>query len=153
MSEGMIPLGSDLPIEVSTVDDSKIYQAIIDKWALSPKLDKNGVLYSSLVVIIAEGDFEGKSLSKNYMPVIMPIDPDAPKSVRIKTQDRNVDMARMVRAFKIKGEMPVANPQDGDSLQKWQEWANSHVGSVGKVAAANEEYQGRARSVLRDFVV
>lgn len=153
MSEGQIPVGTgDLPIERQTLDDSKVYAARLERIALSPKTDKNGNVYCALQVEVTEGEYEGETLSRNYLPLPVAIDETMGKGQRIKAMNLGVDFQRFARAFGVKSAMPSVEAGDADSAQKWQEWANSFVGNVGKVTIENSEFGGRMRSAVRDFV-
>ena len=150
MSDGMIPVGTgDLPIEVALLDDAKIYTAEFTRAALAQKLDKNDNMYCSIQVCVTEGDYEGTTLTMNYLPLPRLVSADASKRERIQAQNASVAFERFCRAFGIRGKMPVADLVD---RADWDEWIQSQYGKVGKVSVKNDTYQGRTRSVLHDFI-
>lgn len=154
MSDGMIPVGgSDLPIERTLVDESKPQRVRLEKIGLSPKTDKNGNVYCQIQTVVTEGDYEGETLGRNYLPLPKPVHDDMTKAERIKAMNLGVDFQRFCRSFGIKSAMPEVIAGDADTAQKWQEWADTFVGNIGVVTIENSEFNGRQRSSIRDFVI
>ncbi len=156
MSEGQIPIGlSDLPIDTVPRDESLIYHGTLNRATVSPKLDKNGYAYASVQVEITEGDFEGRSVSMNYLPLPVALSPDMTKSQRIRALDKSVSFARFARAFSIHGNMPAVDHSDPDTISMWQEWVEKFYGNGGKFTVRNQEFpegSGRMRSGIADFI-
>jgi hypothetical protein len=156
MSEdGMIPVGSgDFPIDVPALEESGVYTVRLMKVALSPKLDKRDLMYCALQTEVAEGDYEGYVLMRNYLPLPIAVPESASKAAKFQAQRISVDFERFCQAFKIKSAMPVVkgvNDTEGKAL--WHEWISQFYGNIGKVTIQNQEFQGRTRSGINDFVL
>ena len=156
MPAGHIPVGSgDLPIDVTPLDESAVYEGVLKKATLSPKTDKNGNMFCQLQLEVASGDFEGKTVMMNYLPLPTLVTSDMSKGERIKAQDRSVAFERFCRAFKISGKMPAVSHSDVDSLNAWQDWASQFYESQGKFTIRNQEFpegSTRLRSGVSDFI-
>ena len=149
MSEGHIPVGSgDLPIDVTPLDESAVYNGILKRVVISPRLDKNGNTFCQATFEVADGDFEGKTVMMNYLPLPTLVDADMSKADRIRTRDRGVPFERFCRAFKISGDMP-------SNHEEWQDWISQFYESMGKFTIRNQEFpegSGRLRSGVSDFI-
>jgi hypothetical protein len=137
------------------MDDSAVYHGEFVRAALSPKLDKNGNTFCSIQVAVLEGDFEGRTVNRNYLALPVAIHQDMSKRERIKAQDLAVSFARFCRAFGIKGKMPAANLGNAESTAEWQEWISQFYGNTGRFTVQNQEFpenSGRMRSGINDFI-
>lgn len=157
MTEGQIPVNlNDLPIDSAVLDDSSVYTGELTKATLSPKRDKNGNAYCAIQVAITEGDFEGKTVMRNYLALPTAITEDMTKRDRIKAQDNAVAFARFARAFGLKGNMPgIGATFDASNVESWQSWIALAYGNTGKITVQNQEYpegSGRMRSGINDFI-
>lgn len=156
MSEGQIPIGiNDLPIDTVPLSESDVYSGVLNKSTISPKLDKKGNIFASVQIEVSLGDFEGRTVMLNYLPLPVPIREDMSKGERIRAQDRAVAFARFCRAFRITGNMPSVSFAAPDSITAWQEWIEKFYGNNGKFTVKNQEFpegSGRLRSGVNDFV-
>ena len=156
MSEGMIPINAeDLPIDSVPMEESSVYNGYLRKATISPKLSKKDVLYCALQLEVADGDYEGRTVMLNYLPLPVGISPDASKAQRIKIQEQNQAFGRFVKAFKISGRIPSVSLSNPDSLTAWQAWIEPFYDKVGKFTIRNQEFpegSGRLRSSVSDFV-
>jgi hypothetical protein len=154
MSNGQIPINpGDYPIDSVALDESEVYTVELKRIGLATKFDKGGYLYCNLLTEVVGGDYEGKPLSANYIPLLVPINEDMTKGERIKAQDKSVAFARFARAFKIDNAPIVESPAD---QERFNQWADMHIGKTGKVTISNQEFpegSGRMRSSIKDFVV
>lgn len=155
MSDGFIDIGS-LPIESVVLDESLVYVVSLTKATLSPKIDTGGRMYCSLMTEVVQGDYEGKAVGTNWLPIPYPISDTASKKDRYKWQDTVNTFARFCRSFKIKDQMPEVDLIDPDSKQRWQDWIEKSYGNVGKVTIQNQEFpkgSGKLRSGINDYVL
>jgi hypothetical protein len=155
MADGMIPINlDDLPIDTVAMDDSQVYTGEFTKSTMSPKLDKSGNMFCAIQVAVTEGDFEGRTVMRQWLPMPVAISADMTKRERILAQDRSVTFTRFCRAFGIKGKMPSV-ALDADSVSTWQDWISQFYGNLGKFTVQNQEFpegSGRVRSGINDFV-
>ena len=154
MSEtGGIPINyGDLPTEGTVLDEGQPYRAELTKIALSLKRDKNNMMFCAVEVSVTEGDYEGKTLNRNYLRLpIAPRDGSAKEMNRVK--DMNEQFGRFCRAFKISGTPPELLFGDAESMARWHDFMSQFYGNQALVTIKNEEYQGRVTSRLNDFVV
>ena len=154
-NEGEIPINTaDLNVEAVTMDESGIYTGSLRKAVLSPKPDRNGNLYFSIQLEVANGDYEGLQVSKNYIRVPIAAKSDS-KRDRIQAQNHNQDSARFFKAFKIESVMPAVSLVDPSSFSRWQEWIEPFYDRQGKFTVENSEFpvgSGRRRSAVNDFI-
>jgi hypothetical protein len=157
MEEGMgIPVNmGDLPIDSAAMEDDKVYNGELKKITLARKKDKNGKTYCALQIEVVDGDFEGYTVMRNYLPLPIAVTEDMNKAQRIRAQQTSVDFGRFARAFGLKGEMPHVDPFSDDSVANWQEYMDQFIGRTGKFTIENQEFpegSGRQRPGIRDFV-
>lgn len=158
MVAGQIPINpEDLPIDVEPMDDSLVYTAILERAAIATKLDKRGGPFASLQFTIADGDYEGRTVMLNYLPLPIPLSEDMTKAEMIRTRDRGVMMGRFARAFHLRGPMPsVTELNDRGAIDEWHDWIAQFYGNVGRLTVRNQEFPegtGRMRSGVLDFVI
>lgn len=152
--EGFIPVGSgDFPIDSDPLDESGVYTVSLVKAALSPKTDKNGYMYCSVQCEVTEGDFEGVTLMRNYLPLPVVAREGARKAEVLNARRKSIDFERFCQSFKIKSGMPAVNLNDQESKSAWQEWIEKFYGHTGKVTVQNQEFNGRMRSGINDFIL
>ncbi len=118
------------------------------KAVINPKADRNGNTFAQLSIEVASGDFEGKTVQMNYLPLPKVVTEGMSKAERIKASDLGVPFQRFCRAFKITGHMPT-------DREAWQDWISQFYESHGKFTVRNQEYpegSGRMRSGVSDFI-
>ena len=157
MTEGAIPINpEDLPIDNVVMDDSLVYVGELVKAVVAQKLDRNGAAYCSIQVAVTDGDYEGRTVMRNYIQLPRAITSEMTKRDRILAQDGMVAFGRFCRAFGIRGTpMPEVDHRNPDTLQAWQDWIGKFYGNTGKFTVQNQEYpegSGRMRSGINDFV-
>lgn len=153
MSDGFIPV-DNLPLEQVTLDDSLVYNVTLEKSTLA-KVDKAGDPFCNLQLQVVDGDYEGKTVMMNYLPLPIAVADTATKAVRIKAQDKSANFARFCKSFGIREPMPVVDMADADSKQRWQDWIAKFYGNTGKITIRNQEFPegtGKLRSGVNDFV-
>lgn len=154
MSEGQIPVNAeDLPLETALLEESEVYTAEFTKFALAMKLDKQGGMYGAAQFVVTDTDYEGQTLMLNWLPLPTSVHPDASKRERIAAQNRSVTFGRFCKAFKITGRIPSVNLHDSDSMSAFQDWISQFYGNTGKITVRNQEFNGRLRSGVNDFLV
>lgn len=159
MSDGHIPVNAeDLPIDAVMLDDSLVYRMSLQKAMFPVKKSKKDVLFIGMSFQVVEGDYEGQTVNLNYMPLPVPVFEDMKKSDRIQAQNNSAAFGRFCRAFGIRGsldELYKVTLEDQDSQRAASEWFDKHIGKVGSVTIANQEFpegSGRQRSSVKDFV-
>ena len=156
MTDGYIPTNvEDLAVDTVPLEESAVYSGLLRKATINPKVDKNGYIFAALQLEITDGDYEGRTVMMNYLPLPTPFTDDMSKAERIKAQDKSTTFARFCRAYGIKGKMPAVALHDRDSIASWQEWVTRFYGNNGKFTVRNQEFpegSGRLRSGVSDFV-
>lgn len=145
----------NLPIDSTPMDESSVYKAGLDKVTLSPKLDKSGGIFCAVQVVVNEGDFEGRTVRSNWVPLPMAVPEDATKRDKILAADRAVMFGRFCRSFGIRGNMPEVRLVDSESVTAWNEWIGKFYGNVGRVTIRNQEFpsgSGRMNAGINDFI-
>lgn len=157
MTDGQIPVNpEDYNLFETPLDESSIYVTTLDKVTLSPKRDKNGYCYCAIQVIVADGDFEGKTVTMNYLPLLVPFEPGMSKREMIAAQDKSAVFARFAKAYKVGGPIAyVTDPTDPEQRERFTEWMSKYIGNTGKVTVVMNEFpvgSGRRRPNINDFV-
>jgi hypothetical protein len=152
--EGGIPINvGDLPVNEINLEESQIYSGSLDRVAVALKESKRGLLYCAVQCTVTEGDYEGMTVGTNYLALPIGVRDDASKKEKIYAQNNaNAKFGRFCRAFKIKGEAPAVSLSNPDSIQAFQDWIAKSYGNVGKFQVQNQEFNGRMRSGIADFV-
>jgi len=154
MGEGEIPVNArDLPISAPVMEDDRVYMVELRKFTVSPKLSVKGVLFGAIQCYVPEGDYEGMTISMNYLPLPIYLTADATKGQKTQAQINNAPFGRFANAFKVDGAAPSVTLSDADSIQRFMEWIERAYGNTGKVTIQNQEWQGNMRSSIRDFVI
>ena len=159
MAEGEIPINpQDLPIDTTPLEESNVYTGYFRRATVSPKPSKGGLVFAALQFEVAEGDFEGRTVMMQYMPLPVKVTDTMNKAQRIRAIDAtHVPFGRFARAFGIKSNnMPEVTLAAPDSLGRWQEWISQFYDQTGKFTIRNQEFpegSGRLRSGVNDFVV
>jgi len=159
MSEesGQIPVNAgDLPIDVVTMEESGIYVGILKQVVINPKLSKKQqIIFCMASLEVAEGDYEGRTVNHNYIPLPVAVTPDMNKAQRIRAIDLSVPFRRFSAAFRITGIIPpVKSLADAEGIRAWHEWISKFYGNQAKFQIRNQEFpegSGRMRSGVSDF--
>lgn len=157
MTDEYIPVNpGDLPIEGVTLEESEVYNVEFKKAAVSPKLSKRGVPFCMLQFEIVDGDYEGVTVSMNYMPLPLVVAPDAKKRDQVQAHERSWQFGRFAKAFGIpKSEAFAMTMLTAQSMAEWHEKIQEHYGNRGKITIQNQEFpagSGRKRSGVNDFI-
>jgi len=161
--EGMIPVNAgDIPIDVVTMEESGIYNGILRQVVINPKLSKKQQLVFCMAHIeVADGDYEGRTVNHNYIPLPINVTQDMSKAQRIRAMDISTAWGRFQNAFRITGDIPTLPLvgyekflQNAEGIRAWHEWVSKFYGNQGKFQIRNQEFpegSGRMRSGVSDF--
>lgn len=154
--DGGIPINAgDLPIDTVKLEESDVYVGTLEKVVVSARPSKNGVLFCAVQCAVSQGDYEGVTVTINYLPLPIAVHPNASKKEKIYAQNTSAAFGRFCRSFKIKGEIPKVSLSDSESVQRFQEFISKFYGNEGKFMIRNQEFpegSGRMRSGVSDFV-
>ena len=154
MTEGGIPVNAaDLPTDQVVLEESQVYPVTLDRVAVSLKLSKRDVLYCAAQTTVASGDYEGVPLGINYLPLPVGTHPNASKKEKIQAQNISAMFGRFCRCFGVKGIIPPVSLDDPESIQAFQDFISKFYGNQGKVMVKNQEFNGRDRSGISDFLI
>lgn len=149
--DGFIPV-DNLPIDTVPMEESAVYNVTLDKAMISPKLDKAGMVFAQVQCVVADGDYEGRTLAANWLPLPMEIPSDMRTADKKKIEERIVTFSRFCRSFKITTPMPKVRLDKPETRAMWQDWIEKAYGNSGKVTIQNQMFNGRQRASINDFI-
>lgn len=138
----------DLPTEYSVLDDTLVYRGLVKEMKLNEKADKNDTPFFKLSVEVQEPEeFRGKVVFDNYIAVpgtmlvdgelvVIPEHNLSPGEAR-RRQDQGVRLGRLGRALKLGADFDTEDA----------------LGRELSFTVANEEYQGRLNSKIKDYLI
>lgn len=143
----------DLPSNDVVLDDGAAYRVELKGVTLSPKTDKNGKYYCAIKTEVNEGDYEGFTLTMNYLPLPYTIPASSDKKTQIRHQNDVARFSRFCKCFGINKTFPGVKLGNAESMREWQDFVSRFVGNPGAVTVRNEDFNGRTVSRLSDFIV
>ncbi len=156
--EGGIPIrAGDIPTETVTLEESLVYLGSFGKIAVSSKLSKKDVLYCAVQCTVSAGDYEGMTVTINYLPLPVAAGPNASKKMKIQAQNTSAAFGRFRKSIKIPDSavIPTVRLSEPQTIQAFQDFMAKYYGNSCKFMIKNQEFpegSGRKRSGLSDFV-
>lgn len=145
-----------LPIEGVVLDESLIYAGALKRATVAPKLSKGGLMFCGITCEVMEGDYEGVSVSMNYLPLPIPLGNNPNAAQKVQAQQASFMFGRFAIAYKLKGTMPRVSLANAESLARWQDWMSQFYNNIGKFTVQNQAFpEGSTtmRSNIRDFII
>lgn len=128
----------DLPTEAEPFDDAITYRGTIEK--IGSDIDKNGDTYLNIEVSVTEPEeLAGRKIFDPYIGLPRAVEPGMDAKARRRALESGVKLGRLCRSANFK---PTGSKWDTDEL----------IGAEIKFMIRNEEYQGRVRPKINEYV-